>query len=550
MPVISFNKKYLYGLIGSGIDDAKLADQVSKLGFEVEQVDNDNISVEITANRLDLLDAVGFARAIKNFMHRSKRFHYEIENQEPEMELTVEPSVKKIRPFISALVVHNINMDEHTLLNIVNFSEKFCETYGRNRRKIAMGFHDLAMIKPPIVYKSGEDIDYVPLGKNSPMRLSEVLDKEEKGKQYANILRNARTCYYPVLSDSQGVMAFIPILNSQRTRITTATKDLFIDITGTSEYAVNKVAELLAASFIDMEAQVRKVKVVYGERNMVTPEMQPRYVELKIEKAEMEIGVKIGYNNVISLANKMGYEAAMLQNNIRFRIPEYRMDVIDEQDVIEDIAIGYGYQYINPIPMYFSQQGTLEDRTKVNKDLAIIMLGFGFTEFANSYLTNQSTNFEKPGIKMDKSEILLRNSKTEAITMMRTWIIPSLMNNLGMSAHEKMPQDIFEIDMVFRARNRKPIESYHLAAVSINPKANFNDIKAVVEGIMFCSGMEYSIKGFMHESFIEGRCAEIIVDGNSIGFFGEIHPRVLKNFGIEEPGIGVEIELEPFYPRS
>ena len=58
MPVISLNKKYVYSLIGSGIDEKKLEEQVLKLGFEVESIDSENISLEVTANRLDLLDAV------------------------------------------------------------------------------------------------------------------------------------------------------------------------------------------------------------------------------------------------------------------------------------------------------------------------------------------------------------------------------------------------------------------------------------------------------------------------------------------------------------
>ena len=78
LPVISFDKKYLYGLIGEGIDDDKFSEQVSKLGFGVEGISKESVTVELTANRLDLLDAVGLARSLRNFMHKSKRFVYEI----------------------------------------------------------------------------------------------------------------------------------------------------------------------------------------------------------------------------------------------------------------------------------------------------------------------------------------------------------------------------------------------------------------------------------------------------------------------------------------
>ena len=159
MPVININKKYLYGLIGQKIDDEKLAEYVYKLGFEVESQSEKEAVIEITANRLDLLDAVGLARTIKNFMHKSKRFHYEIENNEPAMTIDVDRSVDKIRPYISGLVALNLELSEEALDNLINFSEKFCETYGRNRRKIAMGFHDMDAIKGSLTYKASGTFD-------------------------------------------------------------------------------------------------------------------------------------------------------------------------------------------------------------------------------------------------------------------------------------------------------------------------------------------------------------------------------------------------------
>ncbi len=549
MPVISFNKKYVYGLLGSGIDEKKLEEQVTKLGFEVESVDSENISLEVTANRLDLLDAVGFARALKNFMHKSSKFSYEIKNKEPAFSITVDPSVKRIRPFISGIAAYGVKMDESALANMINYTEKLCETYGRNRRKIAIGLHDLDSVKPPMSYKASGDMSYVPLGNEGAMKFSEVLEGHEKGRQYGSIIKGAKKSYYPALIDSEGVMSFIPILNSDRTRITTATRNVFVDITGTSEYAVNKIPDLIAASLMDLGAEVRKVRIDYGKKHIDTPETERRYITIPLSKAEKEIGVEIGYNNIISLANKMGYEAALIGNNIRFSVPEYRLDVIDEQDIIEDIAIGYGYDYINPLSVFYSQQGSLEERTKFNRKVVEIMIGLGFSEMTNSYLTNASTNFEKPCIEDRKEAIRLKDSKTETISMMRTWILPSLLSNLGMSSHERMPQDIFELDMAFCVKSGKPVESHRLGCVSINPKSNFNEVKAAVEGLLSALGKEHSISEYRHGSFIDGRCAEISIDGKGMGFFGELHPKVLKNFGIEEPGTAFELDLGRFYDK-
>jgi len=551
MPVINFNKRYLYRLLGSGTDEQSLKLHVPKMGFEIGNVGTRDISLEITPNRLDLLDVVGFARAVKHFTHKSNRYAYKIaEGQEPAFSITVHPSVKRIRPFISGLVAEGVELDEEALQNLINFSEKFCDTFGRGRRKIAIGMHNLDNIKPPLAYRCGSDDKFVPLGSKEATNYSKILSSTEKGKEYSDILMSGKACYYPELIDSEGAIAFIPILNSERTRITTHTKNIFVDITGTSPYAVNKAADLLAATFMDLGAAIKRVRINYEKEQLNTPELAENYIVVPLSRIEHTLGVVIGFNNIISLANKMGYEAALVGNNIRFRVPEYRLDIIDEQDIAEDIAIAYGYDFIKPTPMPYTQRGGIEKQTMFNRRAAEIVVGMGFSEFANSYLTNEDTNFDRMGLERQDNAVVLKNPKTDAISIMRTWLLPSLLKNLGMSTHEKLPQSVFELDMAFTVKAGEPAETYRLAAATIDPKTNFNDVKAVAEGLLSTMGIEYEISAHEHKSFIAGRSAEIMVNGRHVGFFGELHPKVLKNFGIEEPGTALEIELDKLYKRK
>lgn len=541
MPVITLNKKYLYKLLGPGFDDKKLEEQVSKLGFGVEGVDDENISLEITANRLDLLSAVGLSRTVRNFMHKAKKYTYGIDDPTPALEISVNPNVKRVRPYVSGIVAEGLALDNASLADLINFTEKFCDTYGRSRRKIAIGMHNLDAIKPPLRFLCEEDIDYVPLGGSSKMKLSQVLHMSEKGKQYSHLVKGGKKEYYPVMEDADGVAGFVPILNSERTRVSASTKRMLVEITGTSEYAVNKTADLMGATLMDMGATVKRVRIKYGRKEVYTPELEERFITMPVSRAEKEIGVPIGFDNVISLANKMGYEAALVGKNIRFRIPEYRLDIIDQQDIVEDLAIGYGYEYINPIGIYYDQRGGLEKQTKVGRTIADAMVGLGFSEFANSYLTNEDINYAKPGIENPGNAVALSEAKTSEISIMRTWILPSLLKNLGASSHEKMPQNAFEIDLVFEVKGGKVEEACHLGAISVGPRTNFNDIKATLDGLLGAIGAEFSVSEYEHRSFIPGRCARVIIGNKTLGFFGEIHPMVLRNFGIEEPAVAFEI---------
>lgn len=536
---VTFSKTYLFKLVGTKLDDKKLQMYVSKMGLELEGATKDDVSIELPANRPDLIDIVGFARALRNFLHKSKKLRYKLKATAPSITLDVGKGVKEVRPFISAMTVQGLKLDDQSLKHLLNFMEKFTSNYGRGRKKLAIGMHDLDKIKMPLVYDAVKDQEFEALG-SKKAKFSQILKTHEKGIAYAGAIAGAKL--YPVVSDKQGVISLVPILNSERTKVTSKSRNLFIEITGTNRYIVEKSLDLFAAMFIDMRGKIGPVRISYDSSTTTLPKMSSQTIEIPLLKIEQQIGVIIGFNNIISLANKMGYEAALVGRNIRFMVPEYRLDVLNEQDVIEDIAIAYGYDYIQTVPIFSEQAGALEDSTLREMKLSEILLGLGFSESMNSFLSGEKVNFESMRQKPPKEYIKLKGAKVQYLTMLRTALLPSLLKDLGMSSHDKMPQRLFEIDLAFNI-DKQINETHNVAGAIVDPKANFNQIKAVVEGILQNMGMKYSIKETLHTSFIEGRSASIILEGKDVGVFGEVHPEVLNNFGIEEPTVAFEITL-------
>ncbi|MDE1850178.1 MAG: phenylalanine--tRNA ligase subunit beta [Candidatus Micrarchaeota archaeon] len=538
---VTFNKNYLFKLLGFRLDDKKLAMHIEKMGFEVEASTKEEVGIALPANRPDVVDIVGFARALKNFMHKSKKLKYLIKGNDPALEIEVGGGIEGIRPFIAGMVVKGMKFDEQSLKHLLAFTEKFASNYGRNRRRLAIGLHNLDQISGMLTYDAVKDEEFLALNVSRKMKFSEILKKNEKGIAYAGTIGDSKL--YPVLKDASGAISLVPILNSERTKVTASTKNLLIEITGTSRYIVEKSADLFAAMFIDLGAEVQKIKVSYKGSSAILPKMSSASIEIPLIKIEGQIGVIIGFNNVISLANKMGYEAALVGRNIRFRVPEYRLDILNEQDIIEDVAIAYGYDYIQPVPIYSEQMGEIEDATKRSRELSEVMVGLGFSEMLNSYLTNERQNFDSMRLKdHDSKYVRVKDAKMQKLTMLRTSLLPSLLGNIGMSVHEKMPQRIFELDLAFGISDRVE-ERQMLACVVTDPKSNFNQIKAVVQAVLQSMRIEWQVKENLHRSFIEGRCASVILKGKTIGVFGELHPEVLGNFGIEEPTIAFEISL-------
>jgi phenylalanyl-tRNA synthetase beta chain len=541
VPVSVYDKKYLIRVLGYQLDDKRLEHDINALGLNVKRVDAREVEVEYNANRPDVISAVGLARALKYFARKRRSFVFKVLPAEKNFEITVGAEAAKVRPFIAALAVNGLKLDEDALKDMISFTDKLSETYGRKRAKIAIGLHDLRNVAPPFTYDAFGDEEFVPLNRTSKMRYSAVLEKEEKGRAYGALLGTSARRYV-ALKDTKGTMALVPIINSERTRVTRATKDMIIDITGSSKFVLEKVADMLAANFIDMGCEVHQVAVSYGKRRYLLPAMKAWTISVPVDQMEREIGVKIGFGNVVVLGNKMGYEAAGLGKGVRFAVPAYRLDVINDQDVIEDVAIAYGYDYIRPAALPAMSAGSLEERSKYLESVSDAMVGLGFSEELGSYLTNEDVNFKRM-LTRPAGAITLANPKTSVATMFRTWLVPSLLRDIAASMHDGLPQRIFEADMAFEMDGKKPVEKYHLAAAVCDAKVNFNDMKAIFEAFARAMRLECTVEKGSHASFIEGRCANVLAGKKRIGFLGEIHPEVLANFGIEEPVLAMEIDL-------
>jgi phenylalanyl-tRNA synthetase beta chain len=541
MAVVTFELGDLERL---GISQEELIKVVDKLGMSLEKIENTTVFIDITPNRPDMLDIIGFTRAACYLLGKKvpKEKAYSIKGS-PITQVMVTGNVKKIQPFIVAMVVKNVDLKGNNLKNLVNFTEKFCDTYGRKRKKISMGIYDYDSIKGPITYDASFEDEFIPLGSTKKMNLNEILKETPQGEEYSHILGKAQK--YPVLKDQKGILALIPIVNSDNTKITQNTKNLFIDMTASTRNAAEHGLNLMACSFIDMGADVYSCEIIYKNKKEITPNLEYKEIKVKRTKAENTIGFWMEDNKVINLVNKLGYPAAKYGNHTIVYVPPFRLDVLNDQDIIEDIAIAYGYENIAPMPILASVIGEPDLlKEQINK-ISVFMVGLGFSEAMNTYLTNKELNFEKLGRKYDaESTIQVAYAKTESITMLRTAILPSLMDNLSRSIHEKMPQRLFEIDKAFILKDGNVVEKTNIAVVNEHSRANFSEIKSVVVQLLnMLDFKNYSIKELEDPAFIKGRSAGIILNNEQIGKFGEIHPKVLENFKLEEPVVAAEINL-------
>lgn len=542
MPVVSFN---VSDFKKEKLNITDVSKAIDTLGMEVESVVDGVVTIAITPNRPDMMDFFGLVRAVEFVLGRKKprEGQYVLKGQ-PVLEVSVGKNVSKVRPYIAAFVVNGVDLSGEKLKYLINFTEKLTETYGRKRRKLALGLHNLDGIKGNLKYDASLDGSIVPLNESKAWKFKDVLSRHPKGVAYSDALAGNKGLI-PFLSDSEKVISLIPIINSNSTKVTNSTKNLLVEMTSTDEIIINQTANMLACSFIDQGADVLPCLINYGEKDWITPSLVYMEVRIRDYRITETIGNEVDSSKIIGFGERLGYGGAKYGNSVLVYVPPYRTDIIDEQDIIEDMAIGYGYNKIIPFPIMSNSRGRPDYLSEFVNTLSVNMVGLGYTEAMNNYLTNKNTNFSKMGVNSyDESKIVsVSYSKTESLTMLRTSLLPGLMENLAISSNESMPQRLFEVSGTFSAGKRDFVENVSLALVSEHFKAEFAEVKGAVESILKVLRYSYKLQALSDPSFIDGRVAEIIVGGESIGRFGEIHPKVLKNFGLEEPVVAAELTL-------
>ena len=534
MVVIEIDKNDLLNLIGKKLPDEEIEEVLFLIKVE-STIDNDKIVCEMNPDRPDIFSVEGIAREMKGFLGMEKGIKkYDVADSE----IVLKREKADVRPFISCAIIENVQLTNYLIKSLMQIQEKLHDSIGRNRKKVAIGVHDFDRIKPPLVYRDVDEETFIPLGETKEMTISEILSEHPKGKDFANLLKDK----YPVIYDKDGVISFPPIINSERTKLTENTKNLFIDVTGTDEKAVNTALNILVCNIAERSGKIFTVKVS-GKK---TPALEPKEITIETENIDKLLGLGLTENEVADVLERMRYGVSRLKGGkIGLAIPAYRYDILHTVDIIEDIAIGYGYNNIEPILPKIATIGEQSQLEILSKKIRELMVGLEFQEVLNLVLTNKENNFDKMNVSGDAIEIL--NPVSSEYSICRTWLLPNLMKVLAANKHREYPQKVFEIGdcVVFDGNAETKTRTIRkLAGVISYDNANLTEMKSVVETMLKGFDYEYKIMDYTHPSFIESRCGEILVNEKRIGFFGEIHPEILGKWDLEKPVIAFEINID------
>jgi phenylalanyl-tRNA synthetase beta chain len=546
MPTITFSLKDLQHLIGKKITVEELHElsHYGKGDFEGYDEETDEAKIDFGDTNLPYLWSVeGFARLLKGILGLQKGIP-EIKVNRGDYQVIVDKSVMKYRPYIACFAAKGRKMDDYLIKQMVQLQEKFCESYGRRRQKVSIGLYSYRRLKFPVHYRAADptSIEFVPLEFKAKMNLKEILAEHPKGKDYGWVLEGFEK--YPILMDDKNeVMSFVPIINSNFTgKLEIGDEDLLFEATGIDEEAVNLAAAIFAYALHDRGFNIYSVEAKYPNRKIMMPDLKNEIIQIKSGQINNLFGLDLKESEVKQLLEKSQYDF----DGWKVKIPAYRNDILHPYDVIEDIGIAYGFDRIKELPLTtFTHGSTFKLNEFIDKAREIVV-GLGYQEVLSAILTNKEILYRRMNFG-DFGTIEIDDYMSETYSVIRSWLLPSLMEVLSKNKHVGFPQKVFEQGLVNSRKNEEIMESHRIAVASSHEDANYTDMRQVLDYIMKCFGLSCDIEETEHSSFIEGRVGRAIVKGKKVAYLGEISPVVLSNWGLEMPVAALELNLTELF---
>lgn len=533
MTVVEFEQEEFLDLIGSRLSIEEVEAKVSMMGAAPEGIQGTLQRFDINPNRPDWLSIEGIARSFRGVLGLETGLPKYNVSPGP-IVFQVDSSVLEVRPFAVGGVVRDVEFTEAFLKSLIDLQENLHLTHGRRRKKVAIGIHDLDKVRPPFTYRAvpPKSIRFVPLGRAESMDLQEILDRHEKGIEFRDIL--AGKTAYPVIVDADGqVLSFPPIINGIVTQLSPETRNLFLDVTGTDHEAVTIALNIVSTALAERGAKIESVELRTPNGARRSPDLTPRDHEVDVAATNALLGLQLSGEEIADSLRRMRYDAEPRDGRVIVKAPRFRSDILHPFDLIEDVAIGYGYDRIQAMLPRRQTAGHSTRLADFTDALRSLMIGHGYHEIMSLTVAPPEEPWESPQRVTILNPVAVEQSK------MRSSLLPNVLGILSLNKHHDLPQRVFEIGDAVREDKNVRL----LAGASIHARAGFTEMKSLVQGLMRDVGKTFEVEALEDGNFIDGRCASVRVGESPVGTFGEVHPRVVTAYGLGHPVVAFELDV-------
>ncbi len=573
MPTLKFNHnilEYLHEINGVKYDSNDWEKRMPSIGCVVEENDEEGIEIEIFPDRTDLLSHETISRAARAFLN-SLNDSPNLDIKQGEITLEVDKSLQNLRPVILGAVVRgvdngtNYREKDDFIQSLMDHQEKLHLTLGRKRKFASIGVHDLSQLSPPFkVISVDKKYKFTPLAEEKEMSIEDILKSHPKGKEYAHLMSELKE--YPVIIDAEDrVLSFPPIINGDHTTVNEQTRDFFIDVTGWDERSCEACLLLICLSLAERGGVIESIQIKNWNQELLNvPRGDSKSHKVPDRLIRNILGIELSKTEIADSIKKMGGELIETRTVTNgpdkiekwadcivgekehvISMPRWRNDIMHPVDIVEDIAIGYGYDnlpeqlsavHLDAIPLPSSN---------LKRRISSSLCALGLQETQSLTLSNKRDQFERVRWIEENKSTIISNPITKEHTMLRQYILPSLLNLLAANRHHELPQRVHELGDVVRDSENKTRLSWACAEVG----GGFSAAKGIASSLLRDLGAnlsEVKWQGINQEEgpWIKGRGAKVIIGGIEVGQIGEIDPKVSFEFGLKVPIQAGEFDVD------
>lgn len=535
-------------------DGILILDQPYELGMDIVKalkLDEAVIEFEITPNRSDCLSMLGMSREVAASFDldvKLPELYEDHATSDIEQYASVDIQDEELCPRYAAKIIKNIKIESSPLWmqlrliqagmrpinNMVDITNYVMLEYGQ-----PIHAFDLSAVKDGniIIRRAVENEKIMTLDDKERTLTSEmlVIADSEKPIAIAGVMGGANT---EISSSTQTVL--LEVATFDKSSIRKTSKDLGLRSEASSRFekgVSEKLPEVVVNRLCKLIEALGVGEVVPGIIDAYPSPKEPLPIPFRVERINQLIGTELTLEEMKAFLTKLEIQVNEKDGLIAIP-PYYRLDLLKEIDLVEEVARLYGYDKIKMTLPKTSTWGALTNGQRTEKAAKEELLACGVDEILTySFVSKRDLDrIHLPEDSYLRNQVALINPLGEEFSVMRSSLIPNVLDVLSRNFNRKNQSvRIFEMGSVFLPRaNDLPIERKMLTVGIYGEHEDFFTLKGIVETLLDGINVKdyYFEKETNASTYHKGRCANIIVGEHIIGTLGELHPLVQEEFNI------------------
>ena len=544
-----------------------LQEEGVKPGDDIKSVigaDDHVVEFEITPNRPDCLSVIGLAREAAATFDQPLTLH------EPEVKgggegslvelLDVETPASDLCPRYTARMVRNVKIGP---------SPKWMR-----ERLRAMGvrpINNIVDITNYVMLEYGQpmhafDYRYVKGGKI-------IVRRAEEGEKLTTLdgKEHVLTANHLVIADEHRAVGLAGIMGGENSEIVSDTTDVVFESATFDGTCIRKGALALgmrteaSAKFekgldpmntlpaVDRACELVELlgagEVLPGTIDILNYVPHPRVLKLEPDRINGLLGTDIAADEMVRILKKLDFGV----EGDQVTVPSWRGDVIGMADLAEEVARFHGYNNI-PTTLMRGQTtlGGFSEEEKLERQLGGMCRAMGYDEII-TYSFISPTCYDKIRWSADdprRASFKILNPLGEDTSIMRTTVLPSMLEILARNYNYRNKNvKLYEVGRIYLpgGNDGLAVENKVLSMGAYGDDMDFFALKGAVEAILKdlrAEGVHFEAPCVPNPSYHPGRCADVYAGGRRIGVFGQVHPLVAQNYGVDAQFYCAELDLE------